>query len=116
MDVENKKATVHADNDQAALIVGRGGVNISLASKLTGYEIEFIREGKTVEEYEDDIELIDLRSELGDETYNLLINSRFDTALDVLRAGKEKLSEIEGFSAEEIDRVLTLIQSELEEE
>ncbi len=116
IDTKIKKATVFADSDQAAQLVGRGGVNITLASQLTGYEIEFIREEKTVDEYEEDIELIDLRNELGEDTYNILINNRFDSALEVLRAGKEKLSLIAELSAAEIDKILALIQAELEED
>ena len=60
LDEETKKAVVTADSDQVSLIVGRNGVNIRLAMKLTGYEIEILREEKPFEEYEEDIELIDL--------------------------------------------------------
>lgn len=116
INAQENKAIVFADADQAAQIVGRGGVNITLAAQLTGYEIEFIREEKTVDEYEEDIELIDLRTELGEEIYNTLINNRFDSALEVLRAGKEKLSAIAELSEEDVEKILTLIQSELEEE
>ncbi len=69
-----KKAVVTADSDQVSLIVGRNGVNIRLAMKLTGYEIEILREEKPFEEYEEDIELIDLKEELGEDIYDLLIN------------------------------------------
>jgi N utilization substance protein A len=116
INAQEHKAIVFADADQAAQIVGRGGVNITLAAQLTGYEIEFIREEKTVDEYEEDIELIDLRAELGEDLYNTLINNRFDSALEVLRAGKEKLSAIAELSEEDVEKILTLIQSELEEE
>src|SRR4030042_4234316 len=71
---DDKKAIVSADSDQISLIVGRNGVNIRLAMKLTEYEIEILREEKPFEEYEEDIELIDLKEELGEETYELLIN------------------------------------------
>ena len=74
-----KKAVVTADSDQVSLLVGRNGVNIRLAMKLTGYEIEILREEKPFEEYEEDIELIDLKEELGAEIYELLINNRYDT-------------------------------------
>ncbi len=46
VDEEAKKATVSADSDQISLIVGRNGVNIRLAMKLTGYEIDVLREKK----------------------------------------------------------------------
>ena len=111
-----KKAVVTADSDQVSLIVGRNGVNIRLAMKLTGYEIEILREEKPFEEYEEDIELIDLKEELGSDIYELLINHRYDTALEVLTAGPEKLKEIEGLDEEKVNEIIEIIKSQFEEE
>ncbi len=111
-----KKAIVTADSDQVSLIVGRNGVNIRLAMKLTGYEIEILREEKPFEEYEEDIELIDLKDELGADIYELLINNRYDTALEVLTAGPEKLKEIEGLDEAKINEIIDIIKSQFEEE
>ena len=116
LDEVNKKAVVTADSDQVSLIVGRNGVNIRLAMKLTGYDIEILREEKPFEEYEEDIELIDLKEELGEELYNLLINNRYDTALEVLQAGPEKLQEIEGIDEKISNEIIELIKSQFEEE
>jgi len=116
VDDDAKKAVVTADADQVSLIVGRNGVNIRLAIKLTGYEIEILREEKPLEEYEEDIELIDLKEELGEDIYELLINNRYDTALEVLQAGPEKLKEIEGLDEEKIKEIIDLIKEQFEEE
>ncbi|HSP87241.1 MAG TPA: transcription termination factor NusA [Ignavibacteriaceae bacterium] len=116
IDEELKKATVNADSDQVSLLVGRNGVNIRLAMKLTGYEIEVIREEKPFEEYEEDIELIDLKEELGEEIYELLINHRYDTAIEVLTAGPEKLKEIESLDEAKINEIIEIIKSQFEEE
>ena len=116
VDEETKKATVSADSDQVSLIVGRNGVNIRLAMKLTGYEIDVLREEKAFEEYDEDIELIDLKEELGEEVYNTLINNRYDTALEVLTAGPEKLKEIEGFDEEKANSIIELLKAQFEEE
>ena len=116
VDEEAKKATVSADSDQVSLIVGRNGVNIRLAMKLTGFEIDVLREEKAFEEYDEDIELIDLKEELGEEVYNILINNRYDTALEVLTAGAEKLKEIEGFDEEKANGIIELLKAEFEEE
>ncbi len=116
VDQISKKAVVTADNDQVSLIVGRNGVNIRLAMKLTGYEIEILREEKPFEEYEEDIELIDLKEELGSDIYDLLINNRYDTALEVLTAGPEKLKEIEGLDEAKVNEILEIIKSQFEEE
>ena len=116
VDEEANKATVMADSDQVSLIVGRNGVNIRLAMKLTGFEIDVLREEKAFEEYEEDIELIDLKEELGEDVYTTLINNRYDTALEVLTAGPEKLLEIEGFDEEKVNSIIELIKSQFEEE
>jgi N utilization substance protein A len=116
IDEDQKKAIVNADTDQVSLLVGRNGVNIRLAMKLTGYEIEVIREEKPFEEYEEDIELIDLKEELGEDIYELLINHRYDTAIEVLTAGPEKLKEIEALNEEKINEIIEIIKSQFEEE
>lgn len=116
IDEANKKAIVSADSDQVSLIVGRNGVNIRLAIKLTGYEIDILREQKPYEEYDEDIELIDLKEELGNDVYELLINNRYDTALEVLTAGPEKLKEIEGLEEDKIKEIIEIIKSQFEEE
>lgn len=116
IDEAEKKVVVSADYDQVSKIVGRNGVNIRLAIKLTGYEIEILREEKPFEEYEEDIELIDIKEELGEEVYNILINNRYDTGLEVLIAGEEKLIEIEEFDKEKVNEIMEIIKSQYEEE
>ncbi|HMN24359.1 MAG: transcription termination factor NusA [Ignavibacteriaceae bacterium] len=116
LDEDEKKAIVTADSDQVSLIVGRNGVNIRLAMRLTGYEIEILREAKPFEEYEEDIELIDIKEELGADVYEILINHRYDTAIEVLTAGPEKLKEIEEFDEAKIEEILEIIKSQFEEE
>jgi N utilization substance protein A len=113
---DDKKAIVSADSDQISLIVGRNGVNIRLAMKLTEYEIEILREEKPFEEYEEDIELIDLKEELGEDIYELLINHRYDTAIEVLTAGPDKLKEINGLDEAKINEILEIIKAQFEEE
>jgi N utilization substance protein A len=116
IDEDEKKVVVSADSDQVSLIVGRNGVNIRLAMKLTGYEIEILREEKPFEEYEEDIELIDLKEELGEQVYDILINNRYDTALEVLIAGVDKLTEIEEFDKEKVTEIMETIKAQYEEE
>jgi N utilization substance protein A len=113
---EERKCTVIADSDQVSLIVGRNGVNIRLAMKLTGFDIEVIREEKPFEEYEDDIELVDLRDELGGEIVDLLINNRHDTAVEVLTAGVEELQKIDGITKEKAEEIIDIIKNQFEEE
>lgn len=116
VDTKAKKCTVVADSDQISMIVGRSGINIRLAMKLTGYDIEVLREEKPFEEYEEDIELIDIKEELGADVYEILINHRYDTALEVLKAGPEKLQEIEEFDEDKVTEIIDIIKSQFEEE
>ena len=111
-----KSCSVMADSDQVSLIVGRNGVNIRLAMKLTGYEIDVIREEKPFEEYEEDIELMDLREELGTEMVDLLIQNRYDTAVEVLTAGADKLKEIESLDEKKVTEILDALKNQFEEE
>jgi len=116
LDEEERTCTVTADSDQVSLLVGRNGVNIRLAIKLTGYEIDIIREEKQYEEYEDDIELVSLRDELGSDVVDILINNRHDTAVEVLSAGIDKLKEIEDFDEDKVKEIIEIIKSQFEEE
>ncbi len=116
LDEVNKQCTVYADSDQVSLIVGRNGVNIRLAIKLTGFNIEVIREEKPFEEYEDDIELLDLKDELGSDIVDLLINNRFDTAVEVLQAGVEKIKAIKEIGADKAEQILEVLKNQFEEE
>ena len=111
-----KTCDVMADSDQVSLIVGRNGVNIRLAMKLTGYEINVIREEKPFEEYDEDIELVELREELGTEIVDLLINNRYDTAVEVLTAGIDELVEIESLDKEKAEEILDVLKNQFEEE
>ncbi|NWF50179.1 MAG: transcription termination/antitermination protein NusA [Ignavibacteriaceae bacterium] len=116
IDEVTRKAVVTADNDQVSMIVGRNGVNIRLAIKLTGYEIDILREEKPYDEYEEDIELVDLKEELGNDIFEILINNRYDTALEVLRAGAEKLKEIEELDEEKVEEIIEILKAQFEEE
>jgi hypothetical protein len=66
--------------------------------------------------FKKDIELIDIKEELGNDIYELLINHRYDTAIEVLSAGPEKLKEIEGLDEEKIAFIIETIKSQFEEE
>lgn len=116
IDEDEKKCTVTADSDQVSLIVGRNGVNIRLAMKLTGYDIEVIRVEKPLEEYDEDVELPELREELGSDIVDLLINNNFETAVEVLKAGLDKLKEIEGIDEAKAKEIIEILENQFEEE
>jgi N utilization substance protein A len=112
VDKEAKTAQVVVIADQVSLAIGRNGQNIRLASKLTGFEINLIKEGG---EDEYDIELIDFKEELGEELYMKLINAGMDTAKEVIEADNETLLAVEGLTQEKIDEIREMMKRDLEE-
>ena len=112
LDKEAKTADVVVAADQVSLAIGRNGQNIRLASKLTGFEINLIKEGG---EDEYDIELIDFKEELGEELYMKLINAGMDTAKEVIDADDETLLAVEGLTQEKIDEIREMMQRDLDE-
>jgi N utilization substance protein A len=109
---ETKAANVVVIADQVSLAIGRNGQNIRLASKLTGYEINLIKEGVD-DEY--DIELVDFKPELGEELYTSLINAGLDTAKEVLNANMDTLLMIPGLDESRIREIRDMIRRDLEE-
>ncbi|MCK5571769.1 MAG: hypothetical protein KAJ12_03375, partial [Bacteroidetes bacterium] len=109
---ETKTANVLVTPDQVSLAIGRNGQNIRLASRLTEYEINLIKEGG---EDEYDIELIDFKPELGEELYLKLIEAGLETAKDIITAKFDDLLAIEGLDEEKIREVREMLKKDLEE-
>jgi N utilization substance protein A len=105
-------ANVLVAADQVSLAIGRNGQNIRLASKLTGYEINLIKEGG---EDEYDIELVDFKEELGEQLYLQLIEAGLETAKDVLTANLDTLLAVEGLTEERIKELRAMMQKDLDE-
>lgn len=113
IDNEQKRAVILVANDQASLAIGKNGQNVRLASKLTGYEIDVVNEGAPEEEY--DIELQQFRAELGEAIYERLIDEELTTAREVIEAGMEKLTTIDGIGEERAKEILEMMKVGLEE-
>lgn len=84
-----RNASVYLKPDQVSLAIGKGGVNIKLASKLTGYEIDVYRETEEEEEY--DIELEEFSDEIDGWIIEELKKIGCDTARNVLEMSVEDL-------------------------
>ena len=107
----SRTANVFIDNDQASLAIGKSGQNIRLATKLTNYEINLVRDALD-EVY--DMDLTDLRDELGEDALTLLTENGFTTARDVLDAKRMTLLAIDGLDDDIIDQIREVIQDELD--
>jgi N utilization substance protein A len=112
VDEATKTATVLVDKDQVSLAIGRNGQNVRLASKLTGYEINLIKEG-VEEEY--DMDLNEFREELGEAMYERLIDEGFETARDIIDANEEDLLLVDGMTLEKTKELKEMMARELEE-
>ena len=87
LDQEHKRAEVYMKPDQVALAIGKGGHNIKLAGKLTGFDIDVYRE---TDEVTDDVSLDEFRDEIDQWIIDELKNIGCDTArsvLDIARGG-----------------------------
>ena len=103
---EEKRARVYLKPDQVSLAIGRGGHNIKLAGKLTGYELDVYRDGEV------DVEDVDLE-EFADEIESWIIDELkavgCDSAKSVLELGVEdvvKRTDLEQVTVEEVFRIL----------
>jgi len=110
LDLEAKKATILVADDQVSLAIGKGGQNIRLAGKLSGFDLQLVKEGA---EY--DIELIEFRDEIGKEVYDKFIESGYDTAQQVMEADVEDLVTELGLDEEKVKEIVALIKKEFEE-
>lgn len=111
---DGKHANVLVPADEVSKAIGKGGVNIRLASKLTECEIDVYRE---VDE-EDDIDLSEFEVDFGAETVQLLHEIGCDTARAVLELSEEELvSRTEGkITPEEAEKIIDIISYEFEDE
>jgi N utilization substance protein A len=113
LDDDRKTANVYLKADQVSLAIGKGGLNIKLAGKLTGYEIEVYRED--VINDSEDVALDEFRDEIEDWIIDELKAIGCDTAKSVLELTKEDLVKRTDLEEETINHVLDILKSEFEE-
>lgn len=112
LDEEDKKAEVFLRPEEVSLAIGKGGLNIKLASMLTGYEIDVYRE--TGNEDNDDIYLDEFKDEIDEWVIDALKNIGLVTAKAVLETNRDILIEKADLEAETVDYVLGVLRSEFE--
>lgn len=110
---ETKVADVYMDNDQVSLAIGKGGYNIKLAGRLTGYEIEVYRNSET--ETEDDVDLKEFTDEIDEWIIESLRKMGCDTAKDVLAYSPEVISSRADLEIETVNEVLAILKAEFED-
>jgi len=111
IDEESGKAEVYMKPDQVSLAIGKGGFNIKLAGKLTGYEIDVFRDTET--EY-DDVDLQEFSDEIEQWVIDAFAKIGLDTARGVLNYPVEELAKRTDLEEETIADVLRILQAEFE--
>lgn len=111
LDVEHKRAEVYMKPDQVALAIGKGGHNIKLASRLTGYEIDVYRE---TDEVTDDVDLEEFADEIEHWIIDELKTIGCDTARSVLDIPVDELVKRTDLEEETINEVVRILKAELE--
>ncbi len=111
LDEENKRADVYMKPDQVSLAIGKGGYNIKLASKLTGYEIDVYRDEDIGNE---DVDLQEFEDEIDQWIIDVLKSIGCDTAKSILELSVEELVNRTDLEEETIQEVLKIIKSEFE--
>ena len=115
LDNDNKHANVYLKPDQVSLAIGRRGVNIKLASELTGYELDVYRD--TEEEEEGfDIDLDEFSDEIETWVIDELKRIGCDTGRSVLKLTPEELERRTDLEKETIAEVRKVLQTEFEKE
>ena len=113
VDEENHKAEVFLKPEEVSLAIGRGGLNIKLASMLTEYTIDVFRE-VSEGEVDEDIYLDEFADEIDQWIIDSIKAIGLDTAKAVLNAPREMLTEKADLEEETVDHVLEVLRSEFE--
>ena len=110
IDEENKRVEVILNPEEVSKAIGKGGTNIRLAGKLTGYEIDVFREG-----VEEDIELKEFSDEIEQWIIDEFKKVGLDTAKSILELDKSDLIKRTDLEEETIQEVLQILKAEFEE-
>lgn len=113
VDEENHKAEVYLKPEEVSLAIGRGGMNIKLASMLTEYTIDVFRE-VSEEEADEDIYLDEFSDEIDQWVIDAIKGIGLDTAKAVLGAPRDMLVEKADLEEETVDNVLKVLRAEFE--
>ncbi len=112
IDEENKKAAVYMKSDQVSLAIGKGGNNIKLAGKLTGYEIDVYRDSDV--EDDEDVDLDEFTDEIEPWIIEEFKKIGCDTAKDVLAIPVDELVTRADLEEETIKEVVRILKEEFE--
>ena len=112
---DNTMANVYMENDQISLAIGKGGYNIKLAGKLTGYEIDVYRNSEA-NSAEEDVDLQEFSDEIDQWVIDSLIKMGCDTAKNVLSYTPEEVASRADLEIETVKEVFRILKAEFEQD
>ncbi|MBR3491392.1 MAG: transcription termination/antitermination protein NusA [Bacteroidales bacterium] len=112
---DNTMANVYMENDQISLAIGKGGYNIKLAGKLTGYEIDVYRNSEA-NSSEEDVDLQEFSDEIDQWVIDSLVRMGCDTAKDVLSYTPEEVANRADLEIETVRDVFRILNAEFEQD
>ena len=110
---ETKSAEVFLKLEEVSKAIGRGGQNIKLASQLTGFELDVIREGNVAED--DDVELTEFSDEIDGWIIDEFAKIGLDTAKSILKQEVADLARRTDLEEETIIEVMRILKEEFED-
>ena len=114
LDEEEKRAEVFLRPEEVSLAIGKGGLNIKLASMLTGYVIDVYRD--TEESTEEDIYLDEFKDEIDGWVIDTLKEIGCVTAKSVLNMPRQTLIDKADLEEDTVDNVISVLKAEFDEE
>ena len=108
---DTKRADVYLKPDEVSMAIGKGGLNIRLASQLTGYEIDVYRDTDT---YYEDVDLQEFNDEIEQWIIDEFKNIGCDTAKSILDLTVEELVNRTDLEEETINEVIRILKTEFE--
>ena len=114
LDEEEKKAEVFLRPEEVSLAIGKGGLNIKLASKLTGYIIDVYRDSDEMDE--DDIYLDEFKDEIDEWVIDALKNIGCITAKNVLSTPRQILIDKADLEEDTVDQVIRVVRAEFDDD
>ena len=113
LDNENMLANVYMDSDQVSLAIGKGGYNIKLAGKLTGYNIDVYRNSEITAD-EEDVDLQEFADEIEQWIIDAIVGIGCDTAKQVLAMTPEEVARRADLEIETVNNVFKVLKAEFE--
>lgn len=110
LDMDTLSATIIVPDDQVSFAIGKNGQNVRLATKLTGFQINLVKEGG------EDIELSEFKAELGEELFDALLAIQIETAREFLETDPAKILDLKLIDKDEYIELRQIMLTEFDEE